>query len=76
VPYAWELPLGTRQALPKLALAMHVYADDPLRRFVILNDTRLVEGETSAGVTVREIRRDGVVLEWQGQRFLLPRGGL
>jgi general secretion pathway protein B len=76
-PLVWELPLGTRQSLPRLAIAMHVYAEDPQRRFVILDDQRLVEGESaSGGVTVREIRRDGVVLEAQGQRFLLPRGGL
>lgn len=77
VPLAWELPLGVRQSLPALSVAMHVYAEEPTRRFVILNDQRLVEGESAgAGVTVREIRRDGVVLEYQGQRFLLPRGGL
>lgn len=77
VPLAWELPLGVRQSLPALSIAMHVYADEPTRRFVILNDQRLVEGESAgAGVTVREIRRDGVVLEFQGQRFLMPRGGL
>jgi hypothetical protein len=77
VPLAWELPLSVRQSLPALSIAMHVYADEPTRRFVILNDQRLVEGESAgAGVTVREIRRDGVVLEFQGQRFLMPRGGL
>jgi general secretion pathway protein B len=76
VPLIWELPPGVRQSLPRLAIAMHVYAEDPQRRFVILNEQRLVEGESTGGVSVREIRRDGVVLEAQGQRFLLPRGGL
>lgn len=76
VPLVWELPLAVRQSLPKLAIAMHVYAEEPTRRFVILDDQRLVEGESgSGGIAVREIRRDGVVLEYQGQRFLLPRGG-
>lgn len=77
VPLVWELPLAVRQSLPKLSIAMHVYAEEPTRRFVILDDQRLVEGESATGgIAVREIRRDSVVLEYQGQRFLLPRGGL
>jgi len=77
VPLVWELPLATRQSLPKLAIAMHVWNAEPTMRFVIVNDQRLVEGEAAAaGVAVSEIRREGVVFEYQGQRFLLPRGGI
>ena len=39
--------------------------------------TRMVEGDaTTDDVTLREIRPDGVVLEFQGQRFFFPRDGL
>lgn len=77
VPLVWELALATRQSLPKLTIAMHVWNVEPTRRFVIVNDQRLVEGEAAAaGVSVSEIRREGVVFEFQGQRFLLPRGGI
>jgi hypothetical protein len=77
VPLVWELPLATRQSLPKLTIAMHVWNVEPTMRFVIVNDQRLVEGESAAaGVSVSEIRREGVVFEFQGQRFLLPRGGI
>lgn len=77
VPLVWELPLAARQSLPKLAIAMHVWNAEPTMRFVIVNDQRLVEGEAAAtGVVVSEIRREGVVFEFQGQRFLLPRGGI
>lgn len=77
VPLVWELPLATRQSLPNLAIAMHVWNAEPTLRFVIVNDQRLVEGEAAAaGVVVSEIRREGVVFEFQGQRFLLPRGGI
>jgi hypothetical protein len=56
---------------------MHVWNVEPTMRFVIVNDQRLVEGESAAaGVSVSEIRREGVVFEFQGQRFLLPRGGI
>jgi general secretion pathway protein B len=62
--------------LPPLRLSMHVWNADPARRFVILGEARAVEGE-AAGDDLRivEIRRDGVVLEFRGTRFLLPRGG-
>lgn len=72
----YALPLATRQSLPKLALTMHVYNADPARRFVILDDQRLAEGgATSDGASVVEIRRDGVVIDFRGSRFLLPRAG-
>ena len=75
-PYS-ELPFSVRKSLPELRLSMHVYVPDPAQRFVILNDSRIVEGEkTTDDVSVREIRPDGVVLEFQGQRFFYPRDGL
>ena len=75
-PYA-ELPFGLRKSLPELKLSMHVYAADASQRFVVLNDSRLTEGEkTGDDIFVREIRPDGVVLEFQNQRFFYPRDGL
>jgi general secretion pathway protein B len=75
-PYA-ELPFGVRKSMPELRLSMHVYASDPSHRFVVLNDSRLTEGEkTGDDIFVREIRPDGVVLEFQSQRFFYPRDGL
>ena len=76
VPLVYALPLATRQALPPLKLSMHVWNADPARRFVILGDTRAAEGESAGNeLTVVEIRRDGLVLDFRGTRFLLPRGG-
>ena len=75
-PYS-ELPFSVRKALPELRLSMHVYASDPAQRFVVLNDSRIGEGDkTNDDVFVREIRPDGVVLEFQSQRFFYPRDGL
>jgi len=74
VPFYYELPFALRKSLPPLRLSMHVFAGDPRQRFVILNDSRLAEGEkTSDDVTLREVRKDGAVLEFQGQRFFFPR---
>ncbi len=60
--------------LPALHLDVHVYATNPADRFVYINMRRYREGSTLAeGPVVRAIRRDGVVLDYQGVRFLLPR---
>jgi general secretion pathway protein B len=76
LPSMWELPYGTRKDLPELTLTMHVYADDPHGRFVVIKGTRHVEGDDLGdGVTLREIRPDGLVLEAKGKRFTYPRDG-
>jgi general secretion pathway protein B len=76
VPFYYELPFNVRKSLPPLRLSMHVYAGDPAQRFVVLNDSRLAEGDKTADdVTLREVRKDGAVLEFQGQRFFYPRDG-
>ena len=71
----WELPLTMRSKLPELKLSMHVFAAEPAQRFVIINDERGAEGDEIAGMKLIEIRKDGVVFEYEGERFLYPRGG-
>lgn len=75
LPRYWELDFSLRRELPALNLSMHVWNPDPARRFVIINGKRYVEGGDAieGRVQLRAIRRDGVVLEYQGRRFLLPR---
>ena len=73
-----EMPLYqqivTSDNLPPLHLDMHVFADRPQDRFVLINMHRLGEGDTlQGGVHVDAIRPDGVVLSYQGTQFLLPR---
>jgi general secretion pathway protein B len=59
---------------PELHLDVHVYATLPADRFVYINNRKYREGQTlEEGPTVERIRRDGVVLAYQGVRFLLPR---
>ena len=60
--------------LPALHLDLHVFADRPQDRFVMINMHRLGEGDSlPSGVQVDAIRPDGVVLSYHGTRFLLPR---
>jgi general secretion pathway protein B len=66
--------IATSDGLPSLHLDMHVFADRPQDRFVMINMHKLGEGDTlPGGVHVDTIRPDGVVLSYQGTQFLLPR---
>lgn len=74
LPRLADLPAAERATLPPLKLSMHVFADEPAQRFVILDGRRQGEGASpAAGVVIEEIRRDGVVLSANGRRLLLPR---
>jgi general secretion pathway protein B len=74
LPSVNELNLTGAQALPELHLDVHVFATNSAERFVFINMRKYHEGATlQEGPTVERIRRDGVILDYQGLRFLLPR---
>lgn len=76
LPLLGDLPYATRQGMPALKVSMQVYHQDPGRRFIIVNGARLQEGGVVGTETwLREIRPNGVVFEFRGERFLLPRQG-
>lgn len=60
--------------LPDMHLDIHVYSGQPADRFVFVNMSKYKENSTLAeGPLVSEITPDGVVLNYQGTSFLLPR---
>jgi general secretion pathway protein B len=74
LPTINEVTLTGAQALPELHLDVHVFATRPAERFVYVNMRKYHEGATlQEGPTIERIRRDGVILRYQGLRFLLPR---
>jgi general secretion pathway protein B len=74
LPSISEINLTGAQALPELHLDVHVYATNPADRFVYINMRKYHEGAAlPEGPRVERIRRDGVVLNYQGLRFILPR---
>jgi general secretion pathway protein B len=73
LPTLATLDSATRAKVPPLKLSMHVWNEDATRRFAIIDGQRLLEGGRLAGVVVVAIRHDGVVLDIDGQQFLLPR---
>jgi general secretion pathway protein B len=74
LPSISEISLTGAQTLPELHLDVHVYATKPADRFVYINMRKYHEGAPlQEGPILERIRRDGVILNYQGLRFLLPR---
>ena len=60
--------------LPDLHIDLHVYSDSPGDRFVFINMNQYRENAVlSEGPRLREITTEGVLLEYVGTTFLLPR---
>lgn len=60
--------------LPTMRVSMHVYAEDPARRFAIIDGQRVREGDAvQPGLVLVEIRRDGLRLRWQERVLWVPR---
>jgi general secretion pathway protein B len=74
LPSMSEINLTGQEALPDLHLDVHVFATQAAERFVYINMRKYHEGATlQEGPVLERIRRDGVVLNFHGVRFLLPR---
>ena len=69
-----EMRASGELSLPDLHLDIHVYSEKPSDRFVFVNMSKYTENTTLAeGPLVRQITPEGVVLEYLGKDFLLPR---
>jgi general secretion pathway protein B len=74
LPSISELNLTGAESLPEIHLDVHVYATRAADRFVYINMRRYREGAVlQEGPTLERIRRDGVVLKYNGLRFFVPR---
>ncbi|HEY8538808.1 MAG TPA: general secretion pathway protein GspB [Steroidobacteraceae bacterium] len=61
-------------SVPEMRLDIHVYHSNPRERFVLINMRKYVEGQVlSEGPMLERISQEGVILNHNGQRFLLPR---
>lgn len=68
-----EMPPEYRADFPALTVEVHVF--EPGRRFVMINGRRYREGERlQEGPQIVEIVRDGVVMDFRGERVLFPLG--
>lgn len=74
LPTADDLRLTGKMQIAELHLDIHVYSDAAADRFVFINMVRHQENSRLAeGPVVREITPEGVILDYQGTEFLLPR---
>ena len=74
LPTADELRANGTMQIAELHLDIHVYSEEPSDRFVFINMVRHREKSRLAeGPVVEEITPEGVILDYAGTRFLLPR---
>lgn len=67
-----DMPPSFRSEFPALAIQVHVYDANPLRRFVLVNGKKYRETDTLVeGPRVIEIVPEGVVVEQRGSRVLI-----
>ncbi|MGY1459619.1 MULTISPECIES: general secretion pathway protein GspB [unclassified Luteimonas] len=72
IPRITELASAQRQRLPAMKLSMHMWNEDPARRFVVIDGQRKVEGDRVGEATIAAIDRDGVVLDLDGRQVRVP----
>ncbi len=70
-----DLPDGFLEKLPPLNIDIHSYDKQPGRSYVLINMEKYRAGDTlTEGPVLSEVLMDGVVLEYMGERFVLPIG--
>ena len=73
LPTVDELAASGR-TFPPMRLDIHVYGDTPAERFVFVNMRKYGEGQAlQEGPQIERITVEGVILNQQGLRFILPR---
>jgi general secretion pathway protein B len=74
LPSFRELPAALQKQIPDHAVSVHVYSKHPAQRFVIMQSTRMQEGDsTEEGLILEQIRPNGMVLKFEQQRFFKER---
>ena len=72
VPYWDDLSLEFRSSLVLPHIDVHVYDDDPARRFILVELQKYREGETlESGAVVEAINETSIQFYYQGTRFLM-----
>lgn len=68
-----EMPPDYRAAFPRLSIDVHVWDEDPARRFVLIDLKRYREGmTTSHGLQIVRILPSGIVFAYRGRTVYYP----
>lgn len=71
-PIEWSrLDEGIKAQLPGLAVNVLSYSQTPAKRFVMINQQIMREGQSLRGVELVSITRDGAVMRYRGTEFML-----
>jgi general secretion pathway protein B len=74
VPSWDDLSLEFRSGFTLPRIDVHVYAENPARRFILVDLEKYREGDTLAsGAVVEKILPEGVQLYYQGTKFIVER---
>ena len=74
LPTLTEIRLNDGVDLPDMSLDIHVFAAAPENRFVFIDMQKHQEGSVlDTGPRLIEITTGGVILDYRGTRFILPR---
>jgi len=60
-----SLPSGQRQRFPTLEFSTHIYADDADLRAIVVNGSRLQEGDRLGSLRLQEITEEGAVFRFE-----------
>lgn len=72
LPSIRALDASTRARLPKMYYSAHIFSNEEGKGFAIINDRSRYKGDViGPGLFVQEVREEGVVLNFEGQAFLL-----
>lgn len=69
-----QLPFSIRKDLPRFKLNIHLYDEDPEKRIAIINGVQFyIDDMIEQAVLVKDIVKQGVILEVNNREFLIPR---
>lgn len=74
IPFLRQMPSDFRRKIPDMVLNVHLYSADESENLVYINNRQYRTGERVEGkFRLEEIVEEGVVLNYDGVRFKLPR---
>jgi hypothetical protein len=65
------MPQDFKAGLPRLRVDVLVYSESGDEAMVFINGRKYTAGQSVEGLTLEAIRREGVILNHNGERFLL-----
>jgi general secretion pathway protein B len=74
IPFLFELPAEFRHTVPELKINVFVYSEQPAERFIMVDMIKYAVGERiKALLTLKEIRPDSLVVEYNNRTFQIKR---